>query len=206
MIAFLSDLQVAALWCVGDVADGPGDIDACVALLVEHDVLTVRGNHDRWLVEGSAIRSEPEAHSRALISPSTHEFLEKLPRARTFRSNAGLDVVLCHGLGMNDMSKIGPDDYGYGLEVDDDLHALLADGHPRLIVKGHSHRHAIWQLERLTLVDAGTLLPYSPTCGAVLDLTDAPNVRFVDRRDNGFELTRPIAIPLAPRSLTQIPS
>ena len=205
VLAFLSDLRLDALWCVGDVADGPGDLDACIALLDEHQVVTVRGNHDRWLLEDGPVRGDPEAHSRASISPSSLAFLKELPQARTFRSNAGLDVVLCHGLGLNDMSKIGPDDYGYGLEVDDDLQALLADGRSRLVVKGHSHHHAIWQLEHLTLVDAGTLLPYPGACGAVLDLTAEPNVRFLERRDASFELLRPIAVPRPPRSLAHVP-
>jgi predicted phosphodiesterase len=205
VIGFLSGLGTDALWCVGDVADGPGDIDACIALLVEHQVVTVRGNHDRWLLEDGALRHEPDAHSRALIAPASRTFLEQLPLAQTFRSNAGLDVVLCHGLGMNDMSKIGPEDYGYGLEVDDDLHALLADGRARLVVKGHTHRHAIWQLEQLTLIDVGTLLPYATTCGAVLELTETPTVRFIERRDSSFELSPPVATPLEPRPLAQRP-
>ena len=205
VLAFLSDLRVGAVWCVGDVADGPGDIDACIALLVEHHVVTVRGNHDRWLLEDGPVRREPGEHSRASMSASGLEFLEQLPQALTFRSHAGLDVVLCHGLGMHDMNTIGPDDYGYGLEVDDDLQALLADGRSRLVIKGHSHRYALWQLDQLTLVDVGTLLPDSSVCGAVLELTDTPNVRFLLRRDDSFELSQPLAVPGPPRAPADVP-
>ncbi|MDX6568798.1 MAG: hypothetical protein QOH15_1376, partial [Gaiellales bacterium] len=68
----------ARVYDVGDIADGPGDIDACVSLLTEHDVLTVRGNHDRWLLT-DAMRQEPHAHSRVALWPASREFLEQTP-------------------------------------------------------------------------------------------------------------------------------
>jgi predicted phosphodiesterase len=204
LLRFFGDQSLDALWCVGDIADGPGDIDACVSLLTEHDVLTVRGNHDRWLLT-DAMRQEPQAHSRLALWPASREFLEQTPLSATFETSAGLDVVLCHGLGDDDMDNIGPGDYGYGLEVNERLGELLADGRPRIVVKGHTHRYAVWQLETLTLVNAGTLLHYSDVCGVILELSADTRVTWVRRAGDSFELGEATRIPLAGRALDQIP-
>jgi predicted phosphodiesterase len=47
------EAQTENVFCTGDVVDGAGDVNRCCALLQEHGVVTVRGNHDRWLLEGS---------------------------------------------------------------------------------------------------------------------------------------------------------
>ena len=57
LAAALEHLQqenVDTILCTGDLTDGPGDLDACTKLLSHHDVLTVRGNHDRWVLENKA--------------------------------------------------------------------------------------------------------------------------------------------------------
>jgi predicted phosphodiesterase len=58
--------------CVGDLADGQGDLDRCCDLLRQHDVLTVRGNHDRWLLSDLAKDlSDPAVTKRA--SPTSSD-------------------------------------------------------------------------------------------------------------------------------------
>src|SRR5690606_36226100 len=60
-LAFFHDeLQVDAVLAVGDIVDGPGDADRTVALLREAKTLTVRGNHERWLLTGEQ-RPLPDA-------------------------------------------------------------------------------------------------------------------------------------------------
>jgi hypothetical protein len=52
--------RVDAIWCVGDIVNGPGDPDRCATLLVSAGAVTVRGNHDRRLVDGVSVI--PDAH------------------------------------------------------------------------------------------------------------------------------------------------
>jgi predicted phosphodiesterase len=66
------------------------------------------------------------------------------------------------------MNNITVDDYGYSLEANDELQALLRRG-SRLVIKGHRHRPAIWRVGNLTLVDAGTLLTPDAPCALVID-------------------------------------
>lgn len=196
LLAFLSARSVDALWCVGDVSDGPGDLDACAASLIEHEVVTVRGNHDRWLLDG-VVRGETDVHERATLRPASRVFLGRLPPMLEFESAAGLSVVLCHGLGADDMNRITPDDYGYALEVNDQLHELQAAGRPRLVLKGHTHRHAIWQVGCLTIVETGTLLGGADVCGVIVDLIDAATVTPVRRDGDGFATDAAVSIPVA---------
>jgi predicted phosphodiesterase len=157
---------VDAIWCVGDIVNGPGSPDRCVSLLAAAGVVTVRGNHDRWLVEGTSVIRD--AHRRADLTPETNAFLESLPPTADFELAGGVKALLCHGLCENDMNTITADDDGYSLEANDELQALRRRG-PLLVVKGHRHRHAIWRLGDLTLVDAGTLLSPDAPCALVID-------------------------------------
>jgi len=52
LLAFFESRDLDRIICVGDIVTGPGSPDRCVELLADADVLTVRGNHDRWLLEG----------------------------------------------------------------------------------------------------------------------------------------------------------
>jgi hypothetical protein len=58
------------------------------------------------------------------------------------------------------MNQITADDYSYALEANDDLQELL---------RGHRHRHAIWRVGDLTLVDAGALLNPDAPCAVAVD-------------------------------------
>jgi predicted phosphodiesterase len=136
-------------------------------LLSEAGVTTVRGNHDRWLLEGTFLT--PDAHRPEDLTPETLAYLRALPTSLEFAVRDGETALVCHGLGDNDMNTITADDYGYALEVNDELQQLLRAGRPRLILKGHRHRRAIWRIGDITLVDAGTLLDGAAACGVIVD-------------------------------------
>jgi predicted phosphodiesterase len=168
LLAHLRDAAgVDLLCCVGDVVNGPGDPDRCAALLAAAGVVTVRGNHDRWLLERAVFDM---THRLEDLDPATRAFLEALPASAPFQAADGTAVLLCHGLGDNDMNGITADDYGYALEANDDLQALLAEGRTRLVLKGHRHRHAIWRVGGLTIVDVGSLTELEAPCAVVVDV------------------------------------
>jgi predicted phosphodiesterase len=163
--------RVDAIWCVGDLVNGPGDPDRCAAMLASAGAVTVSGNHDRWLVEGVTVI--PDAHRIEDLAPETSAFLHGLPPSAELELAGGVRALLCHGLGDNDMNGITADDYGYSLEANDELQALLRGG-PRLVINGHRHRHAVWRVGGLTLVDAGALLDRSAPRTATGVLADPP--------------------------------
>ena len=49
-LAYVKKANVEHILCVGDVADGHGDLDQTMRLLALAKVLVVRGNHERWFL------------------------------------------------------------------------------------------------------------------------------------------------------------
>ena len=151
----LRSLQVELVLCVGDVVDGQGDASRCCALLEQHRVLTVRGNHESWCLAGS-VRQLPDATLLGSLSGEARCFLESLPPTRSFDTPFG-GTLLCHGLGVHDMKSVNEDDYGYALESNFELQELIQDPAIHIVLNGHNHRPMVRHFRGLTVVNAGTL-------------------------------------------------
>jgi predicted phosphodiesterase len=164
-LATLRNLGVHQLLCVGDIVDGPGNVDRCCELLRQNDVITVRGNHDKWMLDGT-LRSLRQATRREDLSSESIDYLESLPPVRCVRKwlPGGL---LCHGLGPNDMASVLPDDFGYALEVKTELHDLIADPGVEIVLNGHTHRRLVRHFQGVTIINAGSLV-FSHEPGIVL--------------------------------------
>jgi predicted phosphodiesterase len=172
---FLREQAVEAILCVGDIVDGYDSVDRCYELLMRDKVAVVRGNHDRWLVEGQ-MRNLPEATLMESLSAGSRSLLASLPPTLRFDTVAG-PLLLCHGLGSNDMRRLTPDDYGYALEVNEELNELIQQRQFRFIVNGHTHRRMVRHFPGLMVINAGTLYRDHDPCVALVDFNDAM-VRF----------------------------
>ena len=159
-LAALEERGVELVLATGDIADGSGSVEECCRLLEAHGFVTVCGNHDRWLLAGTA-RDLHEATVLADLSENSRAFLARLPRMVELATARGT-ALLCHGLGPNDMSKVGPDDFGYALATNDELQNLLRNGYFRWVINGHSHRQMVRPFPGMTIINAGTLRPHSP--------------------------------------------
>lgn len=172
-------LSLDRVVCTGDVADGPLDaahVVACCELLQEHRVLTVSGNHDRWLQDGE-LREATDATDPAELPRNVLDFLEGLPTTAVLESPLG-PVLLCHGIGDDDMTGVQPYDHGLALEHNAALSALLREGRYRFVINGHTHRPMVRTIGAITLINAGTLLRDHNPCCAVVDFSDR-SVRFL---------------------------
>jgi predicted phosphodiesterase len=192
-VAFLFDQSVGAILCTGDVVDGRGSAQRACELLREHDVVTVRGNHDRWFVEGT-MRTLPDATRTSDIDAAGHAFLAQLPAQRELVTPAG-SLLLCHGLGTNDMARLGADDFGYALEVNDDLQALLRLARHRWVINGHTHRRMVRRFGALTVINAGTLKRDNDPCVLIVDFT-LGRAGFFDCANGAFSETPALLLPL----------
>lgn len=179
--------------CTGDVVDGRGDLRRTVGLLRDHDVLTVRGNHDRWLLE-QQVRDLPDVHHLGDLDAGSLAWLRDLPATRRVPTVAG-SLLLCHGVGDDDMNRLRCDDYGYALEQNASLADVLAASPAvAVMVKGHTHHAGLARLGLgrapyggypaphvggpLLVVDAGTLRrDHEPVCG-VLELGSGQLIRY----------------------------
>ncbi len=149
-----SALNVDLIACTGDIVDGGGSVARCCALLRQHEVACVRGNHDRWLFSG-LLRDARGATRLADVNADDQQFLKGLPATREIQTQHGL-VMLCHGIGDSDLEKITSYTTEYSLQSNTRLNAVRERGY-RVLVNGHSHERLVVRAGGLVIVNAGTL-------------------------------------------------
>lgn len=160
--------------CVGDLVDGPGDPNRAIALLGESGAHCVRGNHDRWLLE-EKMRDLPMAHRARELTPESIAFLKGLPITLTWEAPIG-KLVLCHGVGEDDMQELKPGDKAHAISSKQELLRLLFDAQIAWMIGGHTHRAMVRPFPRgggkppLVTVNPGTLLTGHDPCFAVMDI------------------------------------
>ncbi len=154
-IGYLKALGVDNIICTGDIVDGEGDPEACIKTLTENNVRVVQGNHDRWCLQDKA-RHIPEAHLQSDLSSDSLSYLLQLPTQITIDTIAG-SLMLCHGIGNNDLRKVWPGTDRMPIERSEELDTIIANNAHRFIVNGHMHFKTIIHFESLTLINAGTI-------------------------------------------------
>jgi putative phosphoesterase len=194
-LGFFAREKVDRVLAVGDYADGAGSLDRCCQLLEAAGALAVTGNHDRWLLDGT-MRDLMGATAPDAIDEATRRFLLGLPRVLSLDTVAGR-LLLCHGLGEDDMARLRPDDFGYALDSNGSLQRLLQTGGVDLVVGGHTHRRMVRRIGEVCFVNAGTLhRAYGPGC-LLLDL-GARVAAFYDLPE-ADEIVPAERLPLDPR-------
>jgi predicted phosphodiesterase len=174
-LAFLAG-RYDRLCCTGDIADGPGDVHRCIALLTEHRVVTVVGNHDEWCLNGFNAKF-PDATLRSALSAPEISWMEALPPT----IDLGDGLLLCHGIGAHNMKTVKPHDEGYALDANYELHDLIASRAWRLMLCGHSHQRMVRRIGGLAIVNAGSLLHQPGFC--LVDSAEG-SVRFWEFADS----------------------
>ncbi|NOY92482.1 MAG: metallophosphoesterase family protein [Deltaproteobacteria bacterium] len=152
-LRFLEGESLDAVACTGDISDGGGDIDRSCALLREHEVLTVSGNHDRWLLTGEQASLRDATRDEG---PEARAFLASLPETILLPTPRG-GALLCHGVGEDDMAVLRPDTRGYALGAIPELRELMLDPDVSYMLGGHTHQSMVRKFVGVTVVNAGTL-------------------------------------------------
>ena len=93
VLADIQSLGIGDIVNLGDCLSGPLEAARAADLLMLLDAVTVRGNHDRYLIETPAGELAPsDAHAHAQLAPRHLDWLRKLPFSAVFRD----EVLLCH--------------------------------------------------------------------------------------------------------------
>ena len=191
-LSFLAKQQPDLLVSVGDIVTGPGNVDRCCELLQSHSVITVAGNHDRWFVNGT-MPALPDSTDPTTVSEETKSFLKALPQTYELRSPVGL-VLICHGLGTNDMADLKPGDYGYAIDANLELQKLIRSRKYRFVVNGHTHCRMVRHFGDLTVINVGTLRSYAGPGFALIDF-ESGHVHFFDI-ETGGKIVKADSMPL----------
>lgn len=152
---------------VGDIVDGVGDPNRVCDLLKRYQVCTVMGNHDRWVLTNSMrdLRNATPLHS---LSTESREWLAALPKTLSFEIPRG-ELLLCHGLGEDDMATLRKDDEGYSLDFNLALSKLINSKRYRFVANGHSHQAMVRTIQTLTIINAGSLAREARQICSVID-------------------------------------
>jgi predicted phosphodiesterase len=180
VLDFLAEQDLNVILCTGDIPAkrGMGSTARSAQLLHDAGVLTIRGNHDRWAIENAEDSRLIGLMDETEFGKETLMFLKSLPSTRRFTTPHG-DLLLCHGMGDDDMRGLYPG--GDDAELLDMLHRY----HPnlvlyRFILHGHTHRRMVRELGGWIFLNAGTLLYGDSPVFSVVDL-EKKEVQFYER-------------------------
>ncbi|CDZ30796.1 metallophosphoesterase [Neorhizobium galegae] len=127
---------------LGDCLSGPLEAGRTADLLLLLDTmatLTVRGNHDRYLIENPADAMPSwEVHAFSELAPRHLQWLRKLPFSAVYRSEA----YLCHATPQSDnvywLEQVSSEGHVF-LKPLEEIEALAEGIEQPLILCGHSH-------------------------------------------------------------------
>ncbi len=174
-LEWLAEQGVDSILCTGDVVDGAGDVDRCCRLLRDHGVVTVRGNHDAWILSHT-LRQLADAHLLEELHPGSRAFIAGLADTVELETPGG-SLLLCHGLGEDNMWFLGrAEDDPNGVDTWTALQAVRSWPHS-FMVGGHTHHRMVRELGRLTVINPGTLKRDQEPCVGIADF-DAGSVQF----------------------------
>jgi len=156
VFAFFDEEGVEDVWCLGDVVGYGGDPSACVAIVRERCLGTVRGNHDLAAVD-ARLRAWFNPHARAAIERQA-ELLSEDERAWIRSLPATLEAP---GAALTHSGFADPDAFDY---VHGPRHAEveLAAQPAAIGFYGHTHVPALWHgagrgAERALLSEGGSV-------------------------------------------------
>jgi len=165
---------------VGDIVDGPGDVERCVTMLRVAKAIGVRGNHERWLLDDT-MRTLRHAHHRHALLMTNVEFFEALPATHTITTPRG-PMLLCHGVADDDMQRLREHDEGYALQSNTALVGVMRAAQHALLLGGHTHQRTVRRFHAndvlgrgtssLIYLNPGTLARHDTPCCAILDFAD----------------------------------
>jgi predicted phosphodiesterase len=178
-LAYARQANVEHILCVGDVADGYGDLDQTMRLLALAKVLVVRGNHERWFLAD-------ELRTLRLVQfqdehPEAAEAMRFwLPCIEVATVQGAL--LLCHAVGHDDFSVVKPHHTDSEVRAITAWQAMVESGRYRFMAAGHTHEVMVRALDGITILNAGTLKRDDSPGFAILDL-EAMTMQLFDLED-----------------------
>ncbi|MBD7990469.1 metallophosphoesterase family protein [Ochrobactrum quorumnocens] len=159
VLADIDALRIETIINLGDHLSGPLAARETADMLMARAMISIRGNHDRWLVEKSIAEMGPSDRVAFEQLEDPHlAWLRNLPATLTLAEGR---IFICHGTPTSDMT--------YWLETvkrtgdvvlrgRDEIEAEAEDVAPSLILCGHTHTPRVVRLsEGRQIVNPGSV-------------------------------------------------
>jgi hypothetical protein len=114
-------------------------------------------------------RSVEDATQPEHLIPDSRRYLALLPATLEFPI-AGGELLVCHGLGENDLASVRVTDRAEEIHNNLELWALYRRAALRLVINGHTHRREVCRFHHLTVIGVGTLHRKERPCCAIIDI------------------------------------
>ena len=152
--AHLTVLGADRIVCAGDLV-GYGPLpDKVVDFVREHDIATVRGNHDRWAVEREdGLDGVPSTFGGALPSAESVAFLRSVPADLILDDGAGRVGVVVHGSPGDDMDFVTRKTHPTHL-----LDHWLGKMNAGLLITGHTHKPMWYEGRNGLVINPGSVI------------------------------------------------
>ncbi|RXJ73184.1 metallophosphatase family protein [Veronia nyctiphanis] len=140
VLADIKKRQVDVIVNLGDILYGPIAPLATYKLLMQHEIVTIRGNQDRQIYEATRQEIDANPTMQFIIEELGNEplqWMRGLPASYQLTDN----VFLCHGTPNNDLVYLLEDvDSGYAkVRTDREIVQLLEGQSSNIIICGHTH-------------------------------------------------------------------
>ena len=189
--AVLADIErrgVDATIALGDLVSGPFDPRSVAQRFIEKQIPSVRGNHDRWVVEGREKDWNVDAWVRGELAQEERDWLASLPATHVLAD----EIFMCHGTPVDDnmfwMDEL-TDTHGALLAPRESIEAAGAGVEYPILLCGHTHVPRTLRLaDGRMVVNPGSVgLPF---------LLGSPDARYavIEKRDGQWSAEL-IAIP-----------
>ena len=139
VLADIRRLDIDIVVNLGDHLSGPLEARRTADLLMARDFPSIRGNHDRWLIEQAPAEmglSDKAAHAE--LEAAHRQWLSALPPTLVFRD----EIFLCHGTPASDttywMEQVSGDGLVHLAPIED-IEAAAEGIDLPLILCGHTH-------------------------------------------------------------------
>jgi putative phosphoesterase len=137
----------------GDLAGYGPFPDRVIAFLQEHNISSVRGNHDRWALErGPGV---PDTFGGGTPSVDTLAYLDALPGGLRLAA-VPIAVTVFHGSPKSDMEFVNHDTHPARV-----LRGYLTDQACRLLIIGHTHRPMLFRCPDGLVINPGSIISVS---------------------------------------------
>ncbi len=179
LIHVLHDMpEVDLILCAGDVVGYNPYPCEVIQELELHEVMCIKGNHDRAVVRDDYTGFNPHAEAadrwtRNKLTPACMQYLESLKDNIRIRVD-GVNIAVHHGAPFNEDHYIFPDDA---------TEELLDYEHPDILILGHTHVPFIHEFPDGVILNPGSVgQPRDGDPRASYALIDLENWKFEIRR------------------------
>lgn len=148
--------QVDMALCLGDVTGYHCYVNEVVDFLREHGVITIQGNHDRYVFEGLETQTKAINESvrfgiviaQKKLTENNRKWLEKLPTSLSFKAD-DCNIYCCHGSPWDVTNE-----YIY---PDSDKLGLMDQFSFDVIAMGHTHREILVKTKKQIIMNPGSV-------------------------------------------------